>query len=424
MIIIAIQKPYNISLQSEVIDATESKEITWNVTGDQQVAFEIKIIENQTSVIKFQSPKINSFSLSYVLPANSLDNGKEYQLQITVYDINGGYATSDNIIFQTSSKPTITANIPSIVNSQSYDFTATYSQSENVPINTWIFFLYDSNQNLIHKSDIQTSTIISYIYDSLQNGENYFVEFQATSKKGMLGTSGKIPFSVSYSQINYRIPLTAENYKNASIKLSWKPVSILGKTTCVPPTYIDHEKLDVQRCKVWFDEGFNIDGNFILKMWIENPVQKPLNPNGSEIIRYNSYPDYIDNLWVYNTPDNTEVKLKSSISNAQPSTFYKLWIYDSSKDIPVELPYVTQKEQPTQDSLWIYGNKPSENRHLLKMIGDNGYISIEYFDDKFHLYKFENNIKQLIQEELITSNKLFVIVQQKGESLSMIIQNV
>ena len=112
---------------------------------------------------------------------------------------------------------------------------------------------------------------MSHVFSSLQNDEHYFIEFQATSMKGILTTTGLLPFYVSYIQPKVNVQLVSENIKNAGIRLSWNVVQIIGKSEG-DIEFIDNEKVDVLRGKVYFDEGLDIAKNFTLKVWLESPI--------------------------------------------------------------------------------------------------------------------------------------------------------
>jgi len=63
-----IQKPYNINLRGTTIDGSESNKITWQVSGDIQVAFKIDILSNVDNSLIFTTNKINTYNLKYIIP--------------------------------------------------------------------------------------------------------------------------------------------------------------------------------------------------------------------------------------------------------------------------------------------------------------------------------------------------------------------
>ncbi|MCY9598564.1 hypothetical protein PC41400_14415 [Paenibacillus chitinolyticus] len=265
----ATQKPYNINLKGTTVDAKDSIKVSWQSSGDMSVAFEVRIYRNQDNNLLYDSGRITSFAKNYSLPAFALPNGYELKVQVTIWDSGNNFAVSDTEIFQTSSRPNVLVSPIGVVNSRSYEFSASYTQTENVPFRSWIAFLYDKDKTLISQSNVRTSTPLVYLINYLKSGSSYFIEFQATSNKGSVGTSGLIPFSVSYLQPDISINLEAKNIKNSGIQLSWKTIQIIGNTT-KQPIYLNGEKLDLRDDVFTFTDGFHVDANFTLKLWLEN----------------------------------------------------------------------------------------------------------------------------------------------------------
>jgi uncharacterized protein YjfI (DUF2170 family) len=267
-----IQKPYNLSLKGQTVDGKESNIISWMVTGAIQSSFSIDIIRNSDNSSVWSLARTYSYSTKYTLPNNILTNGLEYKISVTVWDDKNTTATSDWEVFQTSSRPIVTLSSIGLVSSPSYNFQANYSQLESIGIKSFTVFLYDSKGNLVNTSGILTTSDISlsFIFSNLISEKTYQVEFQATSNKGLLGTSGKISFDVLYTQPTINVNLTAENTDDAGINISWNVIQIIGNTDCSPPLYINNNKIDLRNCRVWFSEGFSIVGNFSLKVWIDS----------------------------------------------------------------------------------------------------------------------------------------------------------
>lgn len=268
----AIQKPYDLSIRGGIaIDADKENTLSWKSSGDLSVAFAITIIKNSDNSVVWSLPKTNSYAQRYVIPSGSIPNGFEYKIQVTAWNEAGQSASSDLEIFQTSSTPTVTMNAVSVIGTHDYNFTAIYSQDENVPLRSYIVYLYDSSKIMISQSGIKTTPVIEQYFSNMKSGETYYVEFQVTSAIGLTGSSGLIPFDVIYETPVINIGLVAENYDNASIKLNWNVVQIIGKVDVFPPTYIDDEMIDLRDNRLVFDEGFTVEENFTLRIWIESP---------------------------------------------------------------------------------------------------------------------------------------------------------
>lgn len=270
----SLQKPYGLFPNGQTIDATDINEFSWKVSGDISIAFELFIYNNATGNIVFSTPKITSYATKYSLPANTLSNGIEYKWQVKVYNQANESSTSEFVVFQSSSRPHVTVDSFGTIANRDYVFTATYSQSESVGMRSWIAYLYSENQSVILTSGVSTSPILFFPVSNLESGKNYYVEFQVTSYKGLTGTTGKLLVSVLYEKPEISLNLTAKNIKKAGVELNWYVISIIGRVEGTT-FFIGGEKLDVHNGKVIFDDGFQVlDGNFSLKLWIEEPEHK------------------------------------------------------------------------------------------------------------------------------------------------------
>lgn len=274
MINIAINKPFNIQPNGTANPAEEIIQVSWSTAGAVQTAYALEIKDNSDNTVKYTLEKTTSYDTFYNLAENTLENGKEYKLIIQVWDEEDYTSTSESVIFKTSARPSVTVDSIETVTTQANTFSAIYTQSQSVPVRSWVAYLYDSNQHYLKDSDLQTDSILEYLFNYLQSGESYYIEFQATSNDGLTATSGLIPFDVNYVQPSINVRLTAENNDTCGIKLDWSVIQIIGKAeNPETPIYIDNNKVDLTNpdSKVYFDEGFSVDRNFTLKIWLENP---------------------------------------------------------------------------------------------------------------------------------------------------------
>lgn len=286
-----LQKPFNISLRGLCIDSAEDNEVSWQVSGDIQTAFKMDILLNIDNSLAWTSNKINSYSLKYVIPKNTLTNGIEYKIKLTIYNQANESITSDGDVFQTSSRPVVTVNPIGTVNSFSYNFVAQYSQSENVSLRNYTVNLYDSNQNLIDKSNIKTILPIEHLFSGLQTETDYYIEFIATSSKGLTGTSGLVLFSVFYYRPKMNVFLDAKNIDNAGIEISWFVRQIILENS--GGVFVNNDEIDLTNGVATGDKGFTIDKDFSLKLWLRDyqhntPLLTLTGENGQIVLKYNA----------------------------------------------------------------------------------------------------------------------------------------
>lgn len=265
----ALQKPYNINIRGQTLDAKDQIKITWQVSGDPSVAYQIRVYRNSNNALIQDTGKITSFAQSHTLPSNTIANGIEYKIQVTIWNQAGLSISSDNEIFQTSSRPIVTIDSIGTIPSPSYSFGATYYQAETIPLRSWIVYLYDSNKTKISQSSISIEPNIEYIFSNMKSGTSYYIEFQVTSAKGLVGTSGLISFTVQYQQPDIKVNLTAENTDNAGMLISWNTIQIIGSTT-KSPIFIDGTYIDLTNDTFSWSEGFSLSQDFTIKMWIKS----------------------------------------------------------------------------------------------------------------------------------------------------------
>lgn len=288
----ALNKPFNLSITGKTIDAKEKNTITWNVSGDVQTKYLIEIYDNNTHSLAYASPIVTSYNLSYIIPIDALTNGKEYQITVTVYNAANDNQASNPVIFQTSSRPIITVNTIGTVANFSNLFSATYTQSESVPLQSWNVNLYNAQKELIDHSDILTSLPMEYLFSNLETETSYYIEFQTTSEKGLIGTTGLKVFNVFYLRPKQNVNLSSKNIENAGIELSWYVAQIIGKSNN-NYNWVNNDHINIRDGgKVWFDEGFSIAQDFSLKVWLQGvgnntPLLTLTGDNGKIVVKYN-----------------------------------------------------------------------------------------------------------------------------------------
>lgn len=265
----ALQKPYNINIRGQTLDSKDQIKITWQVSGDPSVAYQIRIYRNSNNALIHDTGKITSFAQSHTLPSNTIANGIEYKIQVTIWNQAGLNISSDNEIFQTSSRPIVTIDSIGTIPSPSYSFGATYYQAESISLRSWVVYLYDSNKTKISQSSISIEPNIEYIFSNMKSGTSYYIEFQVTSAKGLVGTSGLVSFTVQYQQPDIKVNLTAENTDNAGMLISWNTIQIIGTTT-KSPIFVDGTYIDLTNDTFSWSEGFSLSQDFTIKMWIKS----------------------------------------------------------------------------------------------------------------------------------------------------------
>lgn len=411
---IAIQRPFAINISGISIDGNERNTITWRVSGAIQTSFSIEIRNNANNQVILSVPRTNTYANEYILLPSTLTNGLECRITVSVWGDDNTTATSDAVIFRTSSKPIVSMEPITTITSPTYTFTASYSQAESVRMRSWIMYLYDSNQNRIFDSGISTSPEMERMIENLQSEKTYYIEFQATSLHGLVGTTGRIQFNVLYSIPKINVALNAENYDRTGIRLNWNVVQIIGQSENAH--FINNEKLDVRNGMVWFDQGFNINDNFTLKIWFEN-IENPTISQNTEVIISSNRPSNINAIWIEDPNATSERFVDIAIFKDEPTNYNNLWIEDENQTTERVTYPIIQLEEPALNMVWVDAPKPELANTILELFGDNGKLSLAYYNNTFHLYSIDNDkIKTLLDTHIVTGYAFYLYIQQDGDT--------
>lgn len=412
-----ILKPSNTSPNNISLDATNPITISWVNTGDRHVKYQIIIKKNSDDTLAHDSGEVSTYNAFYTVPSDTLDNGIQYKYQIKLWNINNDTITSDWILLKTSSTPIVSfTNIieDGIVYNNTYLFQAEYSQAESVPIQSWQMIIYDNNEAIISTTSETFDSTIEYQFSGLNNNSVYYIECQVKSQDNLLNSTGKIKFNVQYEVPDIYIQLKANNLANqGAVQLQWNCLQIIGESENT--SFIDEEKLDTKNGKVWFDNGFNIDGNFTLKLWLEsidNTVYT-INTNTS-ITSYNVALTDTTIIWFDNSSQLTELPLGISVGNIAPNT-NNLWIEDVTL-VPKVLTPMIDITEPSSDKLWIDTGSTDDTSEIIKMLNSNSdEIKLRYYNGAFNLYKngvFVSNVE-------VSSSNYYLYLQQIDEILTL-----
>lgn len=184
--------------KNKAIDATVANTFSWQPQGEPQVSYQVRIYDISDNTLKYDSTQIANGESKHTIPANSLNNSKQYKWSVEVYGVSGS-VVSDYVFIATNSTPTITMSVPNPMITQTYKFTAIYSQAENIGIKKFKFVLYDYADRIIKDTDWIYGFSLEYLADGLLDGNDYQIECIAVSQNDMEGTSGKLGFSMEYS---------------------------------------------------------------------------------------------------------------------------------------------------------------------------------------------------------------------------------
>lgn len=194
--------PYNVA-----INADENNTLQATVQGSGIVSYRIRIYDMSDDSLDLDTGDIvvsdleTGDKISYELLALTLVNGGLYKWNIETSDGTDS-VISPFAVFKTNSAPIITFAPPTTITAQSYEFTATYSQAENVGVDYYQFVFYDINDIEVLTTDNTYSGKIKYTFEGFTNSRTYKVKIVGYTKNGVYWETAVNTFLVEYGQPN------------------------------------------------------------------------------------------------------------------------------------------------------------------------------------------------------------------------------
>lgn len=367
-------------------DSTKEHEITFIVIGGAQVTGNrVVITNNKTGNVVYE--KITAtMKLAVTIPANTLSNNNYYNVVIyTIDNANNQSNPSTPVPFYCYSQPTLTiTNIPATetIGNGTYAFQGNYLQSEGEQLNSYQFILYDSNKNILDRSDIiyyQSNSSLAYTFVGMDNDTSYYVELKGQTVNNTEITSGLMYFTVRYTQpATFAIVDLINDCENGYIQISSNIVAIDGKSNPEPPIYIDDKEVDLRDKDSWvkWDEGFNINNDFTMRIWGRD---------------FNDYERIISLANKENTPDNpNKIEMKWMIADVIETL--PSYTSVSGKNVAIKNGFKTDIED-----LEVMGNSEQISKAPVDL-GTGNYIKAETTRDMYLDIQVQGNQYQKTQE--------------------------
>lgn len=367
-------------------DSTKEHEITFIVIGGAQVTGNrIVISDNQTGNVVYNNT-VNTMKLAHTIPANTLSNGGYYNAVIYTIDNSANESVpSTPVPFYCYSQPTLTiTNIPATetIGNGTYEFQGNYLQTESEQLNSYQFILYDSNKDILDRSDIiyyQSNSSLAYTFVGMDNDTSYYVELKGQTVNNTEITSGLMYFTVRYTQPEtFAIVDLINDCENGYIQISSNIVAIDGKSNPEPPIYIDDKEVDLRDKDSWvkWDEGFNINNDFTMRVWGRD---------------FNDYERIISLANKENTPDNpNKIEMKWMIADVIETL--PSYTSVSGKNVAIKNGFKTDIED-----LEVMGNSEQISKAPVDL-GTGNYIKAETTRDMYLDIQVQGNQYQKTQK--------------------------
>lgn len=286
----ALNKPQLYIDASYAFDARYDREFKylWSSGSNQSVANTLVIRDNETNIIVYNT-KQETLLLKHILPANTLQNGKTYNVSIQVFDRdNNASEFSDILIFKCYTTPTITLNIinDQVIRSSSYLFTINYNQIEGEELQYYSLELYDGNKQRLYNTGARYNIEAGITLTDFIDNTSYYIKAYGQTINHMEIETDLILFHVEYITPELYSYMTVENRDlYGDIQFTSFLVSIEGKGVNGDPTFVDNEYVDtINGTAVKFDENFTIANGIISLVGKGFVLNKPF-----LIMRNNNY---------------------------------------------------------------------------------------------------------------------------------------
>lgn len=256
-------------------DATKDYdvEITW--TGNRSYANRIIIYNNKTNEKVYDDTE-TTFSLKHTIPRTTLSNGinKLWVIQAQVFDQNGvASALSDKVLFHTFHTPTFFFRDGNSqledgykVTDSSYQGVIYYSSDDLEELESYEFYLYDTNKVLLTDSGTLTDTDnITYNYKGLENNTEYYIQCVGYTKNGMTVDTGLVRIYVRFTNPSQYSRIFADALPNRGCVQVGSNIIVIQYNGNEVFNYEDG-MIDLNGKTLTYDEGFMVDGDFTLQI--------------------------------------------------------------------------------------------------------------------------------------------------------------
>lgn len=184
-------------------------------TGNQIYSNRAIITDNTTQGIVYDETQ-DGLKASHTLPANTLESGKSYTIQIQVFDINGDSSEISTAMlfycFTTSEFYFGNVKNGDLISGANYELELMYSQIDGEALNEYQYYVYDATRSPIYSSkSYYTSENLKHTIYGLQNNSIYYVRAIGNTTHGMQLDTDFIQISIKYNTVEPNISFIARN---------------------------------------------------------------------------------------------------------------------------------------------------------------------------------------------------------------------
>ena len=264
-------------------DASKDYILNFNLDPSTDQCFGNRIIirNNATNAVVYDHT-VTRFLLTHNIPFGTLSNGTIYKITVAYFNLSGTYSSfSDGTIFKCLATPVVSiSNLTpnQTIASNTYTPSGSWAQSNGDTLNTYAFYLYDTNGILLQSSPTlfyAPSNITQYQFTSFANNTRYGIQLKTLSSTGVQVDTEIIYFSSQYISPTFAGSLGLENFpEQGAIKVTSHAVQIIGKIGSGTVNYVSDDYIDLRNGMIYFSngEGMSVFSDFTLEIFMKNII--------------------------------------------------------------------------------------------------------------------------------------------------------
>ena len=245
------------------------------------------IIDNEANVVVYDATEL-TMRLQHTIPAGKLVAGKQYLIQIQVFDSDGNSSNlSESVLFYCFTTPTFyfsNINNGDVYKTANITLDLVYEQPEGEVLKNFQFLQYSSDKIPTNSSSVlYSSSSLHYTFHGLINNSVYYFRAIGETSHGMILDTGYISISIAFDTIPANLAFSAENnYKYGYIDLRLNIINI-GYEIENDNYTLQDGLLTLINNSLSYNKGFNVDEDFSLFVEAKQlPVRKFLTTNDNE----------------------------------------------------------------------------------------------------------------------------------------------
>ncbi len=289
--------------------------------GNQSVKNRVVITDNFNSLVVYDNIQ-TTMKLQHTIQAHTLIAGKQYLLQVQVFDSDGNSSNlSDPVLFYCFTAPIF--NFNNITDNMDYknasiSLNVSYTQPENEQLRSLQFLEFSYDKTLLAKSNTFYS-ITGYSFYGLKNSTSYYFRAVGETAHGISLDTGYIKVNIEYKTLPANIIFSAENnYCGGYIKLisGIKDIEYVFDNDNYE---LKNGLLTLKDNSLTYQNSFSIEGDFVLFVEAKKlPLQKFLTTNSNEFSL--SIVNICDVYYCKLTVKNSELSMFVPLPKARLST--------------------------------------------------------------------------------------------------------